>query len=483
MGDKAPASALLTQWEVSYQRANREIEWDILLKPLLFGPVCVLDNMLIDNQGLIDAIQNRQLRALLAEYARAGLVRLWHRDVYGDGHPVRDIEDLLMIWLSRDDPQEVRTVGLFCLETNEEKRNTSRRRASENLLSGYNNQQLRELIKGFGTKATKQERVAEFKDFMVKHGPSGFLTALEAYQDIFFNNPNGREQWSKKPTTLQARVLRSFGIKNPDPLIERCAGNGARLAESLAKSETYPPRYNDLHWREFLYAAQRENSPEERFFANLAQKPDVGWISLWKSATDVRSIDLSISRYLPQLVTEAYVCGIPEANGHRVMWDYLRSPYIYERNEAADIIERKRVLDGISQESDRLIKSALEFSSKIPSLDSQCLRKHLHLLVKVLELQAAVPSKRLQDRLDMITGIPLTVMVLLTQGIVDGLQSHLLLALLEIGARPMLRMATEKVVGAIYPIIPGIGSILGIHDGSIYRRGMKMIKTLHVKPL
>ena len=88
--------SLITSWEVSHQLSNQRIEWDILLLPLLFGPVCLLDNMLVDNPGLIEAVRKPRMRALLELYARKGLISLWHRDLYSGNRPVNDIDDLLM---------------------------------------------------------------------------------------------------------------------------------------------------------------------------------------------------------------------------------------------------------------------------------------------------------------------------------------------------------------------------------------------------
>jgi len=61
-------SCLITTWEISLQRKRQQIEWDLILLPLLFGPICITDNMLIDNRGLIEALKRDWVQNLLRKY-------------------------------------------------------------------------------------------------------------------------------------------------------------------------------------------------------------------------------------------------------------------------------------------------------------------------------------------------------------------------------------------------------------------------------
>ncbi len=117
--------SLLTTWEISLRKKRPQIEWDLIILPLLFGPVYITDNMLIDNEGLIEALKKDWVRELLDLYAELGLFKILVRKTWGRNNPINNIHDLLMIWLSRSDIESNKTYEMASInsELNEEIRN------------------------------------------------------------------------------------------------------------------------------------------------------------------------------------------------------------------------------------------------------------------------------------------------------------------------------------------------------------------------
>ncbi len=489
--DSYPAS-LLSHWQVSEQRSPQEIEWDLMLRPLLFGPISILDNMLVDNPGLMEAVTKREFANLLELYARKGLIRLLHRETYGPDRPIRSIDDLLMIWLSRSDPKAVKTVGLVSLENAHDwQENSSGTSSINRLLDGYRNQQLRQLITGFGGKATKDERVAEFREFMSAHGPPRFLEALHVYQRSFFGrSPLSRERWNRFPETIQSRILSTFGVVDANRMIAEANGNARELAQSLLEFKGFhaPPLFAGLDWKRVVRSAVENDDRSRHFFGLLAQTGDAGWGNLYASAVDIRDSDPVMAKWVSKLVTQAYVCGIPEANAGRIMLDHLEDPYLPNIEEFTDSYERDRILERISIKKDELIEGAFDIGLLLHRADRkearEILKRRLTFLSQTLDLEMR-ESRKVPASLRNLAGIAgrgaFSVAALHfadIQNLTDSVDP--MLGILGYSAFELSGWAAEKAIEVVYPRVPQLNGVIGIHDGSVYKRGACMIDTIRI---
>lgn len=459
---------MIASWDAIQQKRVDQIEWDIFLLPLLFGPLSILDNMLFDNRGLIQAVQKPEIENLLRLYAERGLFTLWHRDRYSDGrYPVLSMEDLPMIWLTRTGMEANRTVAFASL-------------------SDEDNRELRRLIRSFGEHTSRSARLREFCSFMNLH-VQGFDDAVKIYERIFFGSAQPATlTWARFPEPIQFRILSALGVPNPALVVQRCLAEHGSIHRALEAElpARELPNLPGLNWQEFLFAA-REDGAERDFLERLATTGDPGRTNLARAAQSVMQGQPEYSQGLGNLVNAAYVGGIPEANGEHILWPWTVESEKKEKDEKIDTTEDRRALAlKIAASLDQLAPSVLKATQALERVDQtkarKQLKRHLGLLQDIIfKDDIAKPSDEFKS-LARVAGAgaisALTFAILPdTQHIV--LNNPTLLAIFELATAD----ASQKLLSIVYPRFLGRKGMYGVHSGAFYKKGCRLVDLISYK--
>lgn len=459
--------ALITTW--GKRLRLEEVEWELILLPLIVGPVAFTDNMLLDQPQLIRAIQKPHLRQLLQEYARRGLVQVWHRPGFDGDRRVGRLEDVLKDWLYRKGDQ-VATVDFGSLGTCRDPRNEG----------------LRELISGFGD-VGDHERLVQFYSYIETYLP-GFHETVRYLDEIFFeDNDRGAISWAQYPEQLQYRVLDALGFPKPHELTAK-AGESRKALWELLDASSMEERRLQINWREFFYNAEH-GGPEAEFLERLVQDGDPGLTPLYDIAERVGEENPTTGRVLTNVAGAAYWSGIAEANRKRVIWPWMlgREPTWESGVNLPDECDEiaGMVLRG-AQRRPEILEAASDLamhSERVPTGDlSEFLEDHLgQLQSTVFEGLRAEPSdqqRKAAGGLGAYAGLGIASVAthIFPQLAALREQADGVLAAIGVGSLENLsRKAGEKLLTVVYPRLLGREAMYGRQGASFYRRGSAVI--------
>ncbi len=286
--------SLMVPWISLGNRTETQIRQDLLTAPLQFGPIAILDNMIMDNPQLFRVFCDTTYYNLAEKYIKTGLLTLWHRPSSPDGKKIAHSDDLLRIWFSRNSPAESETVYFGCLspEANEEFKKVLR-----------NNRNFIETKNIF------------FRNF----APPGMQDALQRIQELFFNENHPSARYSKDPINsrvafIQNRFAQGIGVTTDKIDWKRAAQDIA--LQLWANRYCYNNFLSPEEWKLFI----EEADIAEPLFKNILsnRESDAGRVNLRNAVAQYENAGeegVRLSKKLKYLVDAIFVRGYPEMYG------------------------------------------------------------------------------------------------------------------------------------------------------------------------
>jgi hypothetical protein len=357
-----PLAPVFSMWHVVMQPTPAQVEWDISIMPLLFGPLAVLDNMIFDSPGLAHVLTQRDsARRLLKLLANRGLLRLWHRErISPDANgEILGVRELLLVWLRRSGAHR-RTIKLYSTETHP-----------------YLADRIEEL-RSFVSRANKSDEQLRdyFVRFLAEYIP-GYQDVPDCLDEVFFRNgPLARAVWRHSPRHyFQHRVLSSIGVPlDKAQLATRRACFGRRrLAEVLVDEGYLGPGGGTAQEVLMSRALDDSGSAEAAFVEALCHaRRDTTFCDLVTLGEEISEHDLALGEWVLDVVNRVYVQGIPEANGGTILWAWPSGAPLLpnEVGKSALVPAPPDDIESACIEDDEyLIKTALEIPHRIRYMD------------------------------------------------------------------------------------------------------------------
>lgn len=479
LSSNAVRNALLCSWDSVRATPSDQIEWDISILPLLFGPLSVLDNMIFDSRGLVLAMQKPAIRELLRGYVKDGLIQLWHRPAYGPENeraPVQHAEDVLMDWLTRSG-DALGTVALYSV-------------------GELGCKELRDLVGSFPRGMPRTDRLRKFYAFMETYIP-GYGEAVAFFDDLFFTGLN-TNRWENNPAEhLQYRVLEAMGLADPEAAVRSSLDRGKPLYQVI--DNECPVKLgcpaDNLDWMELVHGAYRDGS-EREFFRRLTTTGDPTRLGLLEPAGSIALEKGAYSSHLCGLINAAFVCGIPETNSQDVLWPW---PGRFTPSEDVAPIERfigpidpERVQTMLYEHPD-LIENAKHFGDYLQGKPGRkTLAKHINRLQDLLFQAQIVKQSSWAAPLTTFGGAyalqfvaqsvtcPESIGWLKEMGGCLAMYGvHFPTAL---AAAKYLRKPVERVWGFVYAKVLGRENMYGKHGGDFYKRAKHLVDVYQLEP-